>query len=181
MNFLTIVPSGFMSGVGSVERVEVVKGPQAGIYGSNAVSGVINIIKKRGDKDHPFMEAGGFYGTSDKSNVHASIGGGFDKFSYFLDYSKAEKDKHKTPDGNIPNVTYESENFYARLDYQILEDHEISFDYSYDSSKDTRGGRDYWYLLPIYGSPDLTYVLEPEYNGGYLSYDGKINDHSRRD
>ncbi|MFM1816251.1 MAG: hypothetical protein RLZ98_2946, partial [Pseudomonadota bacterium] len=31
-----------------IERVEIVRGPQSGLYGSNALSGVVNIITKRG-------------------------------------------------------------------------------------------------------------------------------------
>ncbi|VUD67594.1 Vitamin B12 transporter BtuB [Thalassocella blandensis] len=38
--------------VDSIERIEVVKGPQSAIYGSDALSGVINIITRRPEEGH---------------------------------------------------------------------------------------------------------------------------------
>ncbi len=36
-----------------IERIEVIRGPYSGIYGSGAVGGVVNIItKKEGDRSH---------------------------------------------------------------------------------------------------------------------------------
>jgi vitamin B12 transporter len=46
-----------------LERIEVVKGSQSGLYGSNAVSGVINMITRRPTADHEvegLVEAGSF-------------------------------------------------------------------------------------------------------------------------
>jgi outer membrane receptor protein involved in Fe transport len=46
-----------------VERIEVLRGPQSALYGSNAVTGVINIISERGDGPPHFTalaEAGSF-------------------------------------------------------------------------------------------------------------------------
>ncbi|MEP7346578.1 MAG: TonB-dependent receptor [Gemmatimonadaceae bacterium] len=41
--------------VGAVERIEIVKGPQSTLYGSEAMGGVINIVTRRAPVDVPFV------------------------------------------------------------------------------------------------------------------------------
>ena len=69
--------------VTDVERIEVLRGPQSALYGSNAMGGVINIITKRGKRDtkrEVSIEAGS-YGTL---HTRASISGGDEKVTYSL-------------------------------------------------------------------------------------------------
>lgn len=66
-----------------IERIEVLRGPQSGIYGSDAIGGVVNIVTKkgRGPATASLIVEGGSFGTG---NVSAGIRGGGDVHDFSL-------------------------------------------------------------------------------------------------
>jgi len=57
-----------------VERIEVIRGPGASVWGANAVNGIINIITKSADETQGvYVQAGG--GTFERGFVNARYGG----------------------------------------------------------------------------------------------------------
>lgn len=75
----------------SVSRIEVVRGPQSALYGSQAIGGVVNIITKTGAGE-PFTTARVEGGTLGTLNTYASTGGSFDDTDYFLSLSREATD-----------------------------------------------------------------------------------------
>jgi vitamin B12 transporter len=69
-----------------VERIEVIKSAQSGIYGANASAGVINIITKKATKK-PFVSGGIEGGSFGTKSSRVSIGQKIDKLSFYTGYS----------------------------------------------------------------------------------------------
>jgi vitamin B12 transporter len=69
-----------------IERVEVLRGPQSGLYGSDAIGGVVNIITRRGSGPPQFRGQieGGSFATFNQS-VGAS--GSISRFNYDLNFA----------------------------------------------------------------------------------------------
>jgi vitamin B12 transporter len=66
---------------GDIARVEVLRGPQSGLYGSDAIGGVVNIITKAGEG--PLVLSGSAEaGSFDTFNQSASLTGSDGAFSY---------------------------------------------------------------------------------------------------
>ena len=93
----------------AVERVEVLRGSNSVLYGSDALTGVINITTKRGRSRVP--EAGLSFdgGNLKTSHADASLGGAVKRFDYFGEYS------HFATDNSVPNNAYRNNTFATRL------------------------------------------------------------------
>jgi vitamin B12 transporter len=86
-----------------IERIEILKGSQSTLYGTDAMAGVINIITKRkGDK--PVSGTGTLsYGSYHTFRGNVGISGSTDKFDYSVGYTRFQTDgisEAKEPDDN---------------------------------------------------------------------------------
>ncbi|MFD1333012.1 TonB-dependent receptor plug domain-containing protein [Methylopila musalis] len=66
-----------------VERLDVLRGPQSALYGSDAAGGVVNIVTRRGDGKPSFrgQVEGGSFGTL---NGSAAVSGGTEAYDYLF-------------------------------------------------------------------------------------------------
>lgn len=60
--------------LGQIERIEIVRGPRAALYGSEAIGGVIQIFTRQAQPRFT-VNAGAGYGTHDSRRLSAGIGG----------------------------------------------------------------------------------------------------------
>lgn len=70
-----------------VERIEILKGSQSTLYGSDAIAGVINIITKTGGSKKMEGSVTGSYGSYDSKRAQATVQGSLDQLDYQLSYS----------------------------------------------------------------------------------------------
>ena len=103
-----------------VEKIEVVRGPAAAVYGPNAAAGVINIITRRPDKNGLYTVANAQIGTPNQVIANASVGYKFDKFDFIVSgnqqyRTRTESDYYSWVDGKKENVDSIKTSFPAAL------------------------------------------------------------------
>jgi iron complex outermembrane receptor protein len=64
----------FPISLNDVEQIEIVRGPCSAMYGPNAVSGVINIITRKPQKEGPYATAVAMYGSYNALSTSAAVG-----------------------------------------------------------------------------------------------------------
>lgn len=83
--------------IDQIERIEVVKGAQSTLYGSNALGAVINIITKKAERP---IEAGidGRYGNHSGQKYSTYFGVKKDRFTSYSSFSYRQKDNYTIED-----------------------------------------------------------------------------------
>ncbi len=69
-----------------VERIEIVKGSQSTLYGTNAIAGVINIITRESEPSLFNADGSLSYGSFNTLNATANVSGSGDGFGYLFNY-----------------------------------------------------------------------------------------------
>jgi vitamin B12 transporter len=107
----------------NIERVEILRGPQSTLYGSDAIGGVINIVTKSGDDDiggKIFLEGGSFNTVRGGAGIY----GGDGKLGYNLSASGFYTDGISSADendGNTERDGLESYNIYGKVTGNLSE------------------------------------------------------------
>lgn len=143
-----------------IDRIEVLRGPAASLYGSDAIGGVIQIFTKEGKKGfHPQVELG--YGSNNTISASAGISGGNDDTRYALNLAHFKTDgissisNPKNPGYFDDKDGYENNSVSLSLKHRINEDHELGVN-----------------LLQAWGKNQLDgYVSDSNYVARAQSYD----------
>lgn len=112
-----------------IDRIEIVRGPSAAVYGSDAMAGVIQIFTRQGQQGfHPSVELG--VGSNSSHKINASLRGGTEAITYALNLAH---DKSKGFD-NRPNIAtanhdrdgWKNTSANLNLNWQLNEQHRLS-------------------------------------------------------
>ena len=126
--------------VGQIERIEILKGAQSTLWGSDAVAGVINIITKKGGKNKISPTAMLSYGSYNTLRGNAGLNGSIDKFSYNVGYnftsSKGLSSAYdSTGTKNFDDDKFTQNNVQANLGYKINDRFAVKGLYSFAKYK----------------------------------------------
>lgn len=113
--------------VDGVDRVEVTRGPQSALYGSNAMTGVINIVGQRGEGPPHFslLEEGGSFTT----RRFATGGSGLTRgFGWAYDLSRLDSG------GVVSNDRYRNQSAFVTLEYPKTPRRQLAFHFFGDAN-----------------------------------------------
>jgi vitamin B12 transporter len=146
--------------VDNISRIEVLRGPQSTLYGSNALAGVINIISAHGTA-RPISSIsieGGRYNTF-KGTVSSL--GKLDNFRYSVALSRIKSDAYSAASekyGNTEKDGYQMDNISSILGYEFSEKFKADLILRYNNSNSnldqSSGLPEFW--------DDPTYIFNQE-------------------
>ncbi|KFX00666.1 vitamin B12/cobalamin outer membrane transporter [Pectobacterium betavasculorum] len=152
-----------------VQRIEYIRGPRSAVYGSDAISGVINIITER-DQDGGVLNAG--YGSHAyqnydgsvrghvSDNTIVSVAGSYETTHGFNVYPSSPMPTDRDNDG------YRSKSFWGALEQRFTENASGFFRaYGYDNNTD-------YDVASAFPGNDKRYLNTRNYDAGLKFNDG---------
>jgi vitamin B12 transporter len=142
-------------GSAAINQVEILRGPNSVLYGSDALAGVINLTTARGDTPFPLLTyqiGGGNFGTY---HQEGSLGGKYKRLDYFSDYSRFDSSNA------IPNDEYHNGTLTGNYGWDICPNSSLRATVHYDRVASGQPG-----AIQLYGVPsDAEQTNEDAYFG----------------
>lgn len=117
--------------IANIERIEIARGAQSTLYGSDAIAGVINIITNKSDVTKPVQgNVGAAFGSFNTFRGNAQVYGKTKTLDYSVRYAKLRSDgfssaNDKTGNKNFDNDGYNGDAVQATLNIKATNHFEI--------------------------------------------------------
>ena len=151
--------------VDNINRIEILRGPQSTLYGSNALAGVINIITKKGyGKPKFFLSTeGGSYNTY---KALAGVSGGSNLINYSVTLSRFKSDGFSSASSKYGNTEKDGTsnfNTSSRIGFNIFNNFNLNLFIRYTKANtgfDQHGGEFGDDPTYVYGLEESSYNAE---------------------
>ena len=159
-----------------IERIEIIKGPASAFWGSDAVSGLVNVVTRRAAPGYgkDFKFGGSLYGGYQSVNNHlrgrAEIEGSGSGVDFLIGGGTRNAGNIQTPEGEIENSQFETVNMDFNIGFSPAENQRIGVSGKYIKNSDVGfpGG------LGAPGPPNIDRRFEPDVQQAInISYDAK--------
>ncbi len=145
----------------NIERIEILRGPQSTLYGSDALAGVINVFTKKGSRGLSLnlLSEAGSYNTF---RGNAGVSGGGDIFNFNINYGRVSSDGYSSASkrfGNTENDGFSNSTISAGGGIYFSPSFEMNLRYHFTAAEadlDRSGGP---------SGDDPTYLSEVEESG----------------
>ncbi len=123
----------------NIERIEILRGPQSTLYGSDALAGVISIFTKKGTGKPKFLlsaEGGSYNSVKETAGLNGALG----ILDYSVNYSHVRNDGFSVAGekyGNTEKDFYQSDFLNGRIG--ITPTNNLNFNFIYNFSKNKAG------------------------------------------
>jgi vitamin B12 transporter len=158
--------------VGNLERIEVLRGPQSTLYGSQAIGGVVNLITRSGAGPLQFaLDAE--IGELETRRVRGDLSGGTERYSYALAAGRFESDSISAFDerlGGRERDGYENSAVNGRFTFAITPSLEADVRGWWSSSEVGVDG----FAPPTFALTDVAEFSETEEQIGYLGLNWRL-------
>lgn len=146
--------------IDNIERIEVIRGPQSTLYGSDAVAGVINVITKKGEGKPSFniVSEGGTHNTFKEA---VAFSGSNDKVDFSFQESCFTTSGISTAKDGTERDGDRDTTFSSRLGYKVFDNAKLNL-----------------ILRNSYSKTDLdsaAFTDDPNYTGWYKDWVGRVD------
>ncbi len=133
-----------VTNIANVEKIEVIKGPGASIYGADSLGGVINIITRKGGSQNvgTIDLATGSWDKHKYSLTYSGTGGEDNTWHYFISANRDMSDDTKyrdgiiDKDGTLGGSNWKEDGVNVRIDKDFNENESLKFWYNFKEGKD---------------------------------------------
>ncbi len=159
-----------------IEQIEVIKGPASAFWGSDAVSGLVNIVTRKAENGYgkAFKVGsslyGGYHTVNSMYRGRLEVEGRGNGFDFLIGGGIRNAGNTATPEGDIENSQFESNNVDFNLGYSWAANHRLELSGKYYQNKNAGfpGG------LGAPGPPRVDRRFDPDTQRGInLSYEGR--------